>query len=143
MAQHCLQYPFSQMWSILLYRIFPSGTWKLVVMLYFPFAYLLQYKLLLVSRDVNSVIAIPKSCFVHMWLILSWRFGISFSSPLISLFAASLRKTQDFVAGSKILIEESDHSSFGRRSSMVFANFGGVNTSSLLRFAIASSTSGL
>ena len=61
----------------------------------------------------------------------------------MNLFAASRRKTHDLQAGSRILIEESDHISFGKRSSISFAILGGVNTSSLLRFASASKTSGL
>ncbi len=85
----------------------------------------------------------PKIWLVRIWFILSWRSGNSSCNPWINLFVASLKKTPDLVAGSRILIEESDRMWSGRRSSSWLATFGGVNTSSFDRFASASSTSGL
>jgi len=65
------------------------------------------------------------------------------ASPTSSRLAISRRKTPDLQPGSRKVALGSLQSDAGRRSRISFASFGGVKTSSLLRFARQVSTSGL
>ena len=78
---------------------------------YLLFGYLEQYKLLRLSKDVNSVIAIPYSCLCMIWSIRSCKSGILSSRPLINRFAISLKNTPDLQQGSKNVVFGSSNNS--------------------------------
>src|ERR1035441_8234751 len=100
----------------------------------------------------NGVGREPPTGLVRMWFTRFSRFGISFSSPLVRRRVISRRNTPDFVQGSRnftVLSAQifappllAAHAS-ASVSSIRLANSGGVNTSSLERFAMHVNTSGL
>ena len=78
-----------------------------------------------------------------MWSMRSCKSGNSSASPSISRLAISRRNTPDLQAGSRKVTLLSCQMSSGSISSIWLATSGGVNTSSLLRFARQVRTSGL
>ena len=69
--------------------------------------------------------------------------GICTSSPLISLFAISRKKTPDLHEGSRNVVSGLLKSSCGSISSIALATSGGVKTSSFDKFARQDNTSGV
>ena len=131
----------SQMCGISSKNIFPLSSGNLATEC-FPFARAEQYSVRRDIRAVSSVMPIPYSWRCIMWSMRSWRFGICVSRPFSSLFAISLRNTPDLENGSRNLLLGLVNNSCGSRSSILLAMFGGVKTSSLLRFARQFSISG-
>ena len=95
----------------------------------------------------------PKTCLVRMWSTRSSRSGISSASPSTRRVVISRRNTPDLVNGSRNVtsmvgpdaraVVVGVPTRRARRSSIWFANSGGVKTSSFDRLAMHVSTSGL
>ena len=101
------------------------------------------------ASDTNAIFIPSDSSLIIFGLIRSPLISLYIVSFVImsycfnSLLVISLRKTPDLDTGSKKVTVLSDHNSLGKESNIWFATFGGVKTSSLLKFARQVSISGL
>jgi len=115
--------------------MFPFLVLNIFVIEFLLSAYFEQYKDLLETNEVNSVLAIPYICLLKIWFIRVSIFVIFFSKPLFNLLTISLKKTPDLQVGSKNFIFSFSQIFLGNKSRSLFTVDGGVNTSSLLKFA--------